>query len=139
MPRLFTLRFALLAALSVLGLVLVGVVILFVLPRPEYQLLGLIDDYPASSRPYDLHQAGGYYLVNTGAELLAINPNAPRKAGCRVFWDEARDRFSDPCFGTIFNLTGEYVDGPPSPPLGRYLVRIEDERIWVSTDALFTK
>jgi nitrite reductase/ring-hydroxylating ferredoxin subunit len=129
-----TLRITFLAALLGLILLLAGAIVMFALPRPKYEQLGSIEDYPARDQPYDLLQERGYYLVNSGAEIMAINPNAPRKAGCRVYWDEELGRFSDPCFGTIFNLAGEYLNGPPSPPLGRYPVRVEGHMVWVSTN-----
>jgi hypothetical protein len=76
------------------------------LPQPDFELIGSVEEYPASAAPYDLRASAGYYLVNTGSEILALNLQAPRKAGCRIYWDTERGRFQDPCFGTIFDLTG---------------------------------
>ena len=130
----YQLKMVFLAAIALLALVLLGTILVFVLPRPHYEWIGPMQAYPASTQPYDLRSTQGLFLVNTGDELIAFNPNAPRRAGCRVYWDADRSRFSDPCFGTVFDLQGKYLDGPPSSALSRYPVRIEDQDIWVGVE-----
>ena len=130
------LRTSFLIAVIVLVLICLGLLITFALPRPEFELIGTTKSYPARSEPYDLRETGGYYLVNTGFKILALNPRTPRRAGCWIIWDEDKGQFRDPCVGTSFDLTGRYESGPLSPPLQRYRVRTENESIWVSTNSV---
>jgi len=132
----YFLRIGFLGALALLVIILLAVITYLAIPKPHFELLGTTQGYPASKTPYDLRASHGYYMVNTGDEMLSLDPSAPRKAGCWIYWDVPRHRFSDPCFGTIFDLGGEYVNGPPSPPMRRFLVRIEGQEIWVSTESV---
>jgi hypothetical protein len=134
--HMYRLRIALLGAIGVLIIVSLGVIIVAAMPRPKYELVGSITEYSTSSEPYDLGEGMGFYLVNTGAEILALDERAPRNTLCRVKWDAPSMVFRDPCFGTTFDLDGEYRTGPPSKGLGRYRVRIKDQNIWVSVNSI---
>lgn len=134
--QIYRLRIAFLVAIGVLIIVFLGVIIVAATPQPKYELVGPIAEYSASSEPYDLGERMGFYMVNTGAEILALDERAPRNTLCRVQWDAPNRVFRDPCFGTTFDLVGEYRTGPPSKGLGRYRVRIEDQNIWVSVNSI---
>lgn len=76
-----------------------------------------------------------------GNDLLAIRP-APREVrvfssvcthlGCQVGWDSREKNFLCPCHVGRFDTSGKVVAGPPPAPLQSYVVRLDQEQVYVT-------
>ncbi len=99
--------------------------------------MGELSDFRPRPAPYELRSQRVIFLVNTGTELLAFDNHTPRNSGCWVAWIPDIRIFHDPCLGTKFSREGSYLNGPPSPPLGRYDVRLEGSQAWIDLSKLF--
>lgn len=51
--------------------------------------------------------------------------------GCKIKWEEHRNRFYCPCHKGVFSPTGEVISGPPPRPLDEYQVEIEGNLIYM--------
>jgi menaquinol-cytochrome c reductase iron-sulfur subunit len=71
-----------------------------------------------------------YILTDDGRNFVALS-NICTHLGCRVRWISDQGQFFCPCHNAIFNKQGEVVTGPPPRPLDQYVVKIEDEQIYV--------
>ncbi len=61
------------------------------------------------------------FLVNDSElGLLALYARDPHRFGCWVIWVESTQRFEDPCGGSKYTRTGEYIDGPAPRGLDRF-------------------
>ena len=101
-------------------------------PRPIVKLIGTIDEFPPSDTPYTVMLPNGgsgsdwIYLVNTGEELLALEPLAPYPPGpCLIKWEYSNQRFADPCKGSKFSLRGGYFEGPAHGNMDRYALTVD--------------
>jgi menaquinol-cytochrome c reductase iron-sulfur subunit len=71
-----------------------------------------------------------YILTDDGRNFVALS-NICTHLGCRVRWISDQGQFFCPCHNAIFNKQGEVVTGPPPRPLDQYVVKVEDEQIYV--------
>lgn len=71
-----------------------------------------------------------YILTEDGRNYVALS-NICTHLGCRVRWISDQGQFFCPCHNAIFNKQGEVVTGPPPRPLDQYVVKVEDEQIYV--------
>lgn len=71
-----------------------------------------------------------YILTEDGRNFVALS-NICTHLGCRVRWISDQGQFFCPCHNAIFNKQGEVVTGPPPRPLDQYVVKVEDEQIYV--------
>ena len=64
------------------------------------------------------------YVVRLSAtEVIALSQRDPR-SGCHVAWQLATREFIDPCHGSTYEQTGEYVRGPARRGLDRFPVEV---------------
>ena len=71
-----------------------------------------------------------YILTEDGRNYVALS-NICTHLGCRVRWISDQGQFFCPCHNAIFNKQGEVVTGPPPRPLDQYVVKVEEEQIYV--------
>lgn len=65
------------------------------------------------------------FLVNDPKHgLLALYARDPHRLGCWVKWEESNRRFADPCGGSKYTQTGEYIDGPAPRGLDRFGISV---------------
>lgn len=83
------------------------------------------DGYHVVDRAYTL------YLRRKDGEVAAIDPSCTH-LGCRVRYQDDKQRFFCPCHGGVFDQEGNVVSGPPPKPLERHNVKVEAGKIWVS-------
>lgn len=128
----------LLASLALFGLIVTGVVLWFALPHPDFRPIGMTTDFPPASDPYQRRAEQIYFIVNTGKEIIVLSSNPPRPytLPCRMKWDSDRNIFTDPCFGTQFNLDGSYRNGPAFRNMDSHPFQIIDGEIWVDTNRI---
>lgn len=80
---------------------------------------------------------GRLYVTRVKGELFAITQTCPH-LGCRVPFCEASGRFECPCHGSVFNLAGEWMEGPAPHGMDRYPLSIEDGRVVIDTSSMET-
>jgi len=57
--------------------------------------------------------------------------------GCLLLWDKVNSRLEDPCFGSRFDLTGQYISGPSPRDLDRLPTSVRDGIIWVTPEIIY--
>ncbi len=68
------------------------------------------------------------FLVNDPEHgLVALYARDPHRFGCWVAWEESHQRFVDPCGGSKYTQTGEYIDGPAPRGLDRFGVNVTND------------
>ena len=68
------------------------------------------------------------FLVNDPEHgLVALYARDPHRFGCWVAWEESNRRFVDPCGGSKYTQTGEYIDGPAPRGLDRFGVSVTND------------
>ena len=68
-------------------------------------------------------------------EVIAISAGCTH-LGCIVTWDEDKNIFQCPCHDGRFDADGNVIAGPPPAPLDRHKTKVEDEKIYVSTETV---
>lgn len=96
-----------------------------------------IPDGRATEVRYTMRIADGYHVVDRqysvyvrrdGDEFSCIDP-ACTHLGCRVDYQQDRDRFLCPCHGGVFDKDGLVVSGPPPRALIKHQVKVEDGEV----------
>jgi cytochrome b6-f complex iron-sulfur subunit len=68
------------------------------------------------------------FLVNDSEHgPLALYARDPHRFGCWVAWEESKRRFADPCGGSRYTQTGEYIYGPAPRGLDRFAVIVMND------------
>jgi cytochrome b6-f complex iron-sulfur subunit len=127
----YLLLFATLLLLAVL--LLVGLLWLL-LPYRLLPTAGNVADFPPAEHPYAA-RAGekALFIVNTGEEIVAFDRRTPTAdfRRCLYVWVPVNTRFEDPCSGSKFSLTGDYIEGWAARNLDRYPVVVRQGQILV--------
>ncbi len=120
----------------------VGAALFYLNQRSAAVRVGRLSDFPPSADPYYVQVDNQkVFVVNTGAELLVIEPRFTSSNGIwnyDVVWVHTNGRYEDPSSGAKFSLTGEWLDvidlGPhvEQRGLGRYPVEVRGEEVWVT-------
>jgi len=64
---------------------------------------------------------GRLFVTNTGGQVFALSQKCPH-LGCRVPFCDSSGRFECGCHGSIFDLGGEWIEGPSPRGMDRYAV-----------------
>ena len=76
---------------------------------------------------------GRFYLVRLeDGGFLALSSKCTH-LGCTVPWLERERKFTCPCHGSAFDITGEVIHSPAPRPLDIYPVSIENNLVKVDT------
>lgn len=67
-----------------------------------------------------------YLVRRSPTEILVFVQHDPR-SGCMISWQMSEQHFLDPCHGSAYTITGEYVRGPSGRDLKRVPVQITGE------------
>ena len=57
--------------------------------------------------------------------------------GCLLLWDSENSRIHDPCFGSIFDLRGQYKFGPSPRNLDQLPAELRDGIVWVGAEVIY--
>jgi hypothetical protein len=57
--------------------------------------------------------------------------------GCLLLWDHDNDRIHDPCFGSKFDLDGQFISGPSRRSLDQLPATVRDGIIWVTPEVVY--
>jgi cytochrome b6-f complex iron-sulfur subunit len=94
---------------------------------------GTVGDYPEGSVKY--FQDGRFYVASADGALVALYQKCPH-LGCRVPFCDSSGRFECPCHGSVYNIRGEYIQGPAPRGMDRFPVKVEGERVLVDTGSV---
>jgi cytochrome b6-f complex iron-sulfur subunit len=90
---------------------------------------GYADSFPVGSVTANVR--GRFYLCRMeDGGFLAVSSKCTH-LGCTVPWSEKDKRFSCPCHGSSFDMTGSVITSPAARPLDRYPVHIENNVVKV--------
>ena len=79
----------------------------------EIFLAPIKDIPPGKGKLFDLPTGGTALVTNTGAEIVALSNVCPH-LGCKVHWEDDKQRFYCPCHGGEFDPSGKATAGPPA-------------------------
>jgi hypothetical protein len=68
------------------------------------------------------------YLVNdphAGYLALYRRDANPESEGCWITWNEAAQRFEEPCYGSRYTRTGDWIEGPSPRGMDRFGVAVD--------------
>ncbi len=82
------------------------------------------DGFRNTDRTYTL------FLRKHEGSVVAYDPSCTH-LGCRISFQDEKQRFFCPCHGGIFDVEGKVVAGPPPRALSRYDTKIEAGRVFV--------
>lgn len=85
--------------------------------------LGNASSYPPDSATYVA--PGRLFVTNVGGSVFALSQKCPH-LGCRVPYCDSSGRFECPCHGSVFDLGGEWIDGPSPRGMDRYHLTVDD-------------
>lgn len=97
--------------------------------------LGSPADYQAGTATYV--REGRFWLANADGHLLALSQTCPH-LGCRVPFCESSGRFECPCHGSVFDIGGEWIEGPAPQGMSRYPVSLDGDTLVVDTSHKIT-
>jgi nitrite reductase/ring-hydroxylating ferredoxin subunit len=80
---------------------------------------------------------GRLFIANTGTTLLAVSQKCPH-LGCQVPFCESSGRFECPCHGSVFDIGGEWIEGPAPTGMTQYPVALQDGVVVVDTSTTIT-
>lgn len=86
------------------------------------------DGYMQTNRKYTV------YAKRTGKDIQVFDP-ACTHLGCRIKFQNDKNRYFCPCHGGVFDDGGNVVSGPPPKPLSKYPVDIRDGKLWIKKEA----
>jgi cytochrome b6-f complex iron-sulfur subunit len=78
---------------------------------------------------------GRFYITQYQGGLRALYQKCPH-LGCRVPFCSTSTRFECPCHGSVYNLIGEYIQGPAPRGMDRFPIKIEGGRVIVDTSSV---
>jgi cytochrome b6-f complex iron-sulfur subunit len=93
--------------------------------------VGTAGDYAAGTATYV--REGRFWLANADGNLFALSQKCPH-LGCRVPFCESSGRFECPCHGSVFDIGGEWIEGPSPRGMDRHPVTLDGETLVVNTD-----
>ena len=76
--------------------------------------------------------AGRMYVVNANNHLFALSQKCPH-LGCHVPFCESSGRFECPCHGSVFDIGGEWIEGPAPIGMSQYPISVEHGSVVVDT------
>lgn len=71
-----------------------------------------------------------YVLTENGRDYIVLS-NICTHLGCRVRWIADQEQFFCPCHNGVFDKVGNVISGPPPKPLNRFVVKIEDNELYI--------
>jgi cytochrome b6-f complex iron-sulfur subunit len=91
---------------------------------------GSVSDYSEGTVRYYID--GRFYVASAGGSLVALYQKCPH-LGCRVPFCDSSGRFECPCHGSIYNIRGEYIQGPAPRGMDRFPIKVDGESVLVDT------
>ena len=92
--------------------------------------VGNASDYQAGTATYI--REGRFWVANAGGHLFALSQKCPH-LGCRVPFCDSSGRFECPCHGSVFDVGGEWIEGPSPRGMDRHPVSLDGDTLVVDT------
>lgn len=93
--------------------------------------IGSAADYQTDTATYV--REGRFWLANANGHLFALSQKCPH-LGCRVPFCDSSGRFECPCHGSVFDIGGEWIEGPSPRGMDRHPVSIDGDTLVVDTN-----
>jgi cytochrome b6-f complex iron-sulfur subunit len=97
--------------------------------------IGSAADYQPGTATYV--REGRFWLANADGHLFALSQKCPH-LGCRVPFCESSGRFECPCHGSVFDIGGEWIQGPSPRGMDRHPVSVDGDALVVDTGKRIT-
>jgi cytochrome b6-f complex iron-sulfur subunit len=78
---------------------------------------------------------GRFYVTQYQGGLRALYQKCPH-LGCRVPFCDSSSRFECPCHGSVYNIVGEYIQGPAPRGMDRFHIALRNGRVMVDTSTV---
>jgi cytochrome b6-f complex iron-sulfur subunit len=91
---------------------------------------GSVGDYPEGAVQY--FPTGRFYVTSSEGKVVALFQKCPH-LGCRVPFCDSSGRFECPCHGSIYNIRGEYIQGPAPRGMDRFPIKVQGDKVLVDT------
>jgi cytochrome b6-f complex iron-sulfur subunit len=109
-------------------------------PKPAAGFGGLVDagtvDEYAQEGTIQYFLNGRFYVTQFQGGLRALYQKCPH-LGCRVPYCDSAQQFQCPCHGSIYNIIGEYLEGPAPRGMDRFPITINpDGSVVVDTSSV---
>ena len=99
--------------------------------------LGHVDNFTTNSVTANIQ--GKFYLCRMkDGGFLALSSKCTH-LGCTVPWKEKENKFTCPCHGSTFDITGSVITSPAPRPLDIYPLNIENNIIRVDTGKIIRR
>ena len=92
--------------------------------------VGTASDYQAGTATYV--REGRFWVANADGHLFALSQKCPH-LGCRVPFCDSSGRFECPCHGSVFDLGGEWIEGPSPRGMDRHPIALDGDTLVVDT------
>lgn len=100
--------------------------------------LGAVAQFPPSDKPYRVDGSEDmlhFWIVNIEDEIRVFAPHSTGYGSinwCNFDWNDATNRFEDPCHGRKYQLDGVAIDGPTGRDLDQFPFTIVDDQIVIN-------
>ena len=104
---------------------------------PSQPTTGLTIDLSSPSNS-SLKSTGGFiltkgiYVICTAPSTYIALSSICTHQGCTVNFNSSSNKFSCPCHGGMFDISGKVLVGPPTSPLPKYSVVLDGNSLTVS-------
>ncbi len=95
--------------------------------------VGPTSAFPDESATY--LTSGRLYVTSVQGTIFALSQKCPH-LGCRVPYCDSSGRFECQCHGSVFDLGGEWLDGPAPRGMDQYPVTIDNDVVTVDTSVV---
>jgi len=76
-------------------------------------------------------------VISEGSQAATVFLRRSPHGGCLLLWDPENNRIHDPCFGSKFDLTGQFISGPSRRNLDQLPADVRDGIIWVTPEVVY--
>lgn len=76
-------------------------------------------------------------VISEGSQAATVFLRRSPHGGCLLLWDPENNRIHDPCFGSKFDLTGQFISGPSRRNLDQLPANVRDGIIWVTPEVVY--
>jgi Rieske Fe-S protein len=73
----------------------------------------------------------GVFVIRKDETQVQVLSNICTHLGCRVSWHDDLKHYVSPCHDGHFDIAGNVISGPPPRPLDEFVVKIEDDNLYI--------
>ncbi len=95
--------------------------------------VNLIDLPTNSSKKFKDLRGKDLLIIRTGEREVKALSTVCTHLGCKVFWQQDKNRFFCPCHDGVFDPDGKVTSGPPPRDLETYQVELDGDNVYIFT------